>query len=59
MPRGQMRFLLIAFLALPIADRDPRCNTAARYEAMSEGANCSGSEAWPRVLTRKPKRKNG
>lgn len=51
-----MTVLLIAFLALP-AERDPRCNTAARYEAMAEGANCSGSEAWPRVLTRKHKDK--
>ncbi len=22
-------------------DRDPRCDTPARYQAMSEGANCS------------------
>ncbi|MDB5516589.1 MAG: hypothetical protein JWQ17_3347 [Tardiphaga sp.] len=41
--------LFLAFLALPPADRDPRCNTAARYEAMAQGANCSGSEAWPKI----------
>lgn len=25
--------------------RDPRCNTSARYDAMREGADCSGPEA--------------
>jgi hypothetical protein len=31
--------LLLAFLSLP-SHPDPRCNTAARYEAMAEGADC-------------------
>lgn len=25
----------------PLDKRDPRCDTAARYEAMREGADCS------------------
>lgn len=39
-------FVVLALFAMP-QDRDPRCNTAARYDAMRDGANCSASEAWP------------
>jgi hypothetical protein len=39
--------LFLAFLALPPADPDPRCNTAARYEAMAEGADCFNPPARP------------
>lgn len=34
--------------------RDPRCNSAARYEAMRDGANCSGSEAWTEARAAAP-----
>lgn len=37
--------------AMDVPRFDPRCNTAARYDAMKDGANCSASE-----VTAKPKK---
>jgi hypothetical protein len=38
--------LFFAVLSLP-THPDPRCNTAARYEAMAEGADCFNPPARP------------
>lgn len=46
-----LTILFLAVLALP-AHPDPRCDTAARYEAMAEGADCFHPPKWP-----KPKHK--
>jgi hypothetical protein len=39
--------LTLLLLALP-AHPDPRCNTAARYEAMAKGADCFNPPKWPK-----------
>jgi hypothetical protein len=39
--------LFFAVLSLP-THPDPRCNTAARYEAMAEGADCFNPPKWPK-----------
>jgi hypothetical protein len=39
--------LFLAFVALP-AHPDPRCSTAARYEAMAEGADCFNPPQFPK-----------
>jgi hypothetical protein len=41
-----LTLLVLTFLALP-AHPDPRCNSAARYEAMAEGADCFSPPARP------------
>jgi hypothetical protein len=52
MPGARMfAVLLLTFLSLP-ARPDPRCNTAARYEAMAAGADCFHPPKFP-----KPKHK--
>jgi hypothetical protein len=44
--------LLLSLVAVP-SNPDPRCNTAARYEAMARGADCFNPPKTPKPHKRR------
>jgi hypothetical protein len=51
-------FLALTCIAATAGNTDRRCNTAARYQAMSEGADCFPPDFSKRVPSHRPNRRH-